>query len=164
MTFLKSYQGDAIGTLDANNVSESFHETFTAALLLTGSSMRAEASVVEAIRTTIPCNVSTSAVFEAAIRIAVAREVIDGEERSCEQEPPVSWLPPELRRVMLLAKIDRQAFVLRLLLGLPRDRCSQLLQLEDGELDARIVSAVLALARIEAEENDDRGTLGTAAE
>jgi hypothetical protein len=157
MMFLRSDQGDAVRTLDTNSLSDALHEMFTGALLLTGSSVRAERSVVEAIGTAIPCNVSASAVFEAAIRIAATPEVIDGEERSCEQEPPVSWLPPELRRVMLLSKTDREAFVLRLLLGFPRDRCSQLLQLEDADIDERIVSAVLALARIEAGENDGRG-------
>ena len=163
MTFLRSGQRDAIGTLEANRAGESLREMFTIALLLTGSSKRAEGIVAEAIGTAIPCNGSASTVFEEVIRIAVTPEVIDYEERSCEQEPPVSWLPPELRRVMLLSKTHRHAFVLRLLLGLPSNQCSQLLQLEHGEIDEGFVSAVLALAHIEAEENDDPGTLGTVA-
>jgi hypothetical protein len=107
---------------------------------------------MEAIGTAIPCNGSASAVFEGVIKIAAKQEVTDGEERSSEQALPASWLPPELRRMMVLSKTDRQAFVLRLLLGLPRDQCSQLLQLGNEELDGHIVSAVLALAYIEAEE------------
>jgi hypothetical protein len=130
--------------------SECLHQMFTTALLLTGSSKRTEGSVVEAIGTATLGSGSPSTVFEEAIRIAVTPEVIGHEERSWEPEPPVSWLPLELRRVMLLSETDRHPFVLHLLLGLARNKCLQLLQLEDGELDERIVSAVLALARIEA--------------
>ncbi len=157
MKFLRSHQEDAIGRRDTNSVSECLDEIFVAAILLTGSCTRAEHSVVKAIGTAIPCPGLMSAVLEEAIRIAVEPEIIDGEERTCEPETPVSWLPPELRRVMRLSQPDRQAFVLRLLLGLPRDQCSQLLQIEGGELDERIVSAVLALASIENQAYDCEG-------
>ena len=157
MKFLENYQADATSTRDANSVSGSLHEIFVAAILLTGSCTRAEHSIVKAIGTAIPCPGSMPAVLEEAIRIAVEPEMLDGEERVCEPETPVSWLPPELRRVMRLSQADRQAFVLRLLLGLPRDQCSQLLQMEGGELDERIVSAVLALASIENQADGCKG-------
>lgn len=146
MQFFKSHQGGAISSRDANSVSEALHEIFIAAILLTGSCTRAERSVVEAIGTAIPCAGLMSTVLEKAIRVAVRPEVFDGQDRAREPSPHLLWLPPELRRVMRLSKTDRQAFVLRLLLGLPRDECSQLLQLDNEEIDEHIVSAALALA------------------
>jgi len=137
-------------TLDAIGVSESLNEMFTTSLLLTGSAERAERAVLEGIETMGQDHVSAHVVLKATIRAAVAPEVMTGREAFWEREPAVSRLPIELRRVLLLPTFLRHAFVLRLLLGLPRDECSRLLQLDAGALDAHVVSAAVALAHMKA--------------
>ncbi len=163
MTFLTVDRADGDSTLETNSMSEALQQTFTAALLLTGNSERAERSVLEAIRTRGQDQLSAHGVFEAAIRIAVSPELRAEPERSGEQEPPIPWLPVELQHVLVLPKDFRHAFVLRLLLGLHRSQCSRLLHLEGGELDKHVVSAVLALASIKAQQNGDDEKLGAVA-
>jgi hypothetical protein len=143
-------------TLDATGVSEGFNEIFTTSLLLTGSAERAERAVLKGIETLSQDRLSADVVLRATIRAAVAPEVTTGKETVSERELVVSRLPIELRRVLLLPRSLRHAFVLRLLLGLPRDECLRLLQLDDGKLDAHVVSAAVALANMEAPEINNR--------
>jgi hypothetical protein len=146
MTFLtvdKAHQE----TLAANRVSESLNEIFTAAILLTGSAERAECAVLEGIETLGEDDVSEHMVLQATIRAAVKPEMMADEESPWEPQPAVSWLPIQLRRVLVLPLDLRHAFVLRLLLGLPRDQCSRLLQLDDGTLDEHVGQAAIVLAQ-----------------
>jgi hypothetical protein len=145
MTFLtveKAYQD----TLDAIGVSEGLNETFTAAILLTGSAERAECAVLKGIET-LGDDVSETMVLQATIRAALKPEMTADEEGPSGPQPGAAWLPIQLRRVLLLPRNFRQAFVLRLLLGLPRDQCSQLLQLDDGTLDEHVGQAATLLAQ-----------------
>jgi hypothetical protein len=134
-------------TLDANGVSKSLNEIFTVALLLTGNPARAEFALLDGIETLDRGDASAGAVMQATIRAAITSETNSGKEESREHLPGVSWLPLELQQVMLLPKGLRHVFVLRLLLGLPRDQCSQLLQLDDRKLDERVGQSANFLAQ-----------------
>jgi hypothetical protein len=146
MTFLTVDVADQ-DMLDAHGVSESLNEMFTVAILLTGNADRAECAVLEGIETLDRGPAPAGAVFQATIRAAITPAMTPDEEEARQDLPGVSWLPIELQRVLLLPKCLRHVFVLRLLLGLPRDQCSQLLQLDDEKLDERVGQSAHFLAQ-----------------
>ncbi len=146
MTFLTAGATDQ-DMLDVNGVNESLNEMFTVAILLTGSADRAECSVLEGLKTLDRGPVSKAAVFEAIIRAAITPATMPGEEKAREPLVGVSWLPIELQRVLLLLSDLRHVFVLRLLLGLPRDQCSRVLQLDNETLDERFARSAIFLAQ-----------------
>ncbi|MCU1301918.1 MAG: hypothetical protein JWQ87_2202 [Candidatus Sulfotelmatobacter sp.] len=146
MTFL-TVDGANRYTSNANGVSEGLNEMFIAAILLTGCTERAERAVVEGIETLGEDDVSVHTVLQTIIRAAVNPEMMADEEGLRQSQPAVSWLPIQLQRVLLLPRDLRHAFVLRLLLGLPRDQCSRLLQPDDGKLDERVGDAATFLAQ-----------------
>ena len=146
MTFL-TVAGANQDTLDANGVSKGLNEMFIAAILLTGCTERAERAVVEVIETLGEDDVSGDMVLQVTIRAAVKPEMMADEEGPRQPQPTVSWLPIQLRRVLLLPRALRQAFVLRLLLGMPRDQCSRLLQLDDGKFDEHVRQAAIFLGQ-----------------
>ena len=61
-------------------------------------------------------------------------------------------LPAELQRVLLLPRDLRQCFVLRLLMGLPRERCAQLLGVDIAQVKHMTAMAAIELAEIAARE------------
>jgi hypothetical protein len=146
MTFL-TVAGANQDTLDANGVSKGLDEVFIAAILLTGCTEGAERVVVEAIETLGDDEISEDMVLQATISGAVKPEMMTNEECPRQPQPTVSWLPIQLRRVLLLPSDLRQAFVLRLLLGMPRDQCARLLQLDGGKLDEHVGQAAIFLGR-----------------
>ncbi len=146
MTFLTVDATDQ-DTLDANGVGESLNEMFTVAILLTVNADRAECAVLEGLKTLGRGPVSKAAVFQATLRAAITQAMTPGEEEAREHVVGVSWLPIELQRVLLLPKGLRHVFVLRLLLRLPRDQCSRLLQLDDKTLDERVARSAIFLAQ-----------------
>lgn len=163
MAFQRSVSQDVCMNSNPEGTSNALHKMFTAALLLTGNCAAAEFSVTKALQAATSTDLLGPGVFRTIINIAVKAEKFQaGDRTSAEERRLSSWLPRELQRLLLLSTIDRQAFVLRLILGLAADHCSELLQLQDGELDRRIVSASLRLARIEAEDNQLPETLGNA--
>ena len=85
--------------------------------------------------------------MQATIRAALKQETMADEESPRQAQPAVSWLPIQLRRVLLLPRNLRQPFVLRLLLGMPGDQCSRLLQLDDAKLDEQVRQAAIFLAQ-----------------
>lgn len=145
MTFLTVDVADQ-GTLDANGVSESLNEMFTAAILLTGNADRAECAVLKGVETLDRGPASAGTAFHATIRAAMTPAMTCEEE--VRQDPAgVSWLPIELQRVLLLPKDLRHVFVLRLVLGLPRNQCSRLLRMDDRTLDEHVVRSAIFLAQ-----------------
>ena len=59
-----------------------------------------------------------------------------------------SMLPFELRHVLHLPTALRHCFVLRFLVGLPREDCARLLHLEIRQVDERARTAMLELPTI----------------
>jgi hypothetical protein len=145
MTFLTADRANQ-DTSDANGVGQGLNEMFIAAILLTGCTERAERAVVEGIELGED-DLSKHMVLQATIRAAVKPEMMDDEAGPSQPQQAVSWLPIQLQRVLLLPRDLRHAFVLRLLLGLPRDQCSRLLHLDDGKLDERVGEAATVLAQ-----------------
>jgi len=144
MTFLTAGATDQ-DMLDANGVEESPNEMFTVAILLTGSADRAECSVLEGLKILDRGPASKAAVLEAIVRAAITPAMMPGEEEGQKLLVGASWLPIALQRVLRLPKGLRHVFVLRLLLGLPRDQCLRLLQLET--LDERFAPSAVFLAQ-----------------
>jgi len=134
-------------TLSASGVSTGLNEIFIAAILLTGCTERAERAVVDGIETLGEDGISEDTVLQATIRAALKQETMADEESPRQAQPAVSWLPIQLRRVLLLPRNLRQPFVLRLLLGMPGDQCSRLLQLDDAKLDEQVRQAAIFLAQ-----------------
>ena len=56
-------------------------------------------------------------------------------------------LPVELRGLFLLSSTSRDCFVLRVLLGLPSEVCSGILNLSKDEFDEALYEALLNLPR-----------------
>jgi hypothetical protein len=146
MTFLTVERANQ-NTADGNGVSKALDEVFIAAILLTGCTELAERAVGEAIETLGDNEISEDMVLRGTISAAVTPEMMAGNEGSRQPQPTVSWLPVPLRRVLLLPRNLRQAFVLRLLLGMPRDRCSQLLRLDERKLDEHVRQAAIFLSQ-----------------
>jgi hypothetical protein len=146
MTFLTANTANQ-DTVHANGVNKSLDEVFIAAILLAGCTEQAERVVVEAIETLGDDEISEDMLLQATISAAVKPEMMADEEGPRQPQPTVSWLPIQLRRVLLLPKDLRQAFVLRLLLGMTSDQCSRLLQLDDGKLDEHVRQAAIFLGQ-----------------
>ena len=83
-----------------------------AVLLLTGTIETAEQAVSEAIATS-GCGVAVDELL-----VETAKCAIQIDDVGFPQAKIPSGLPPELRRLFLLSSIDRQCFVLRMLMGL----------------------------------------------
>ena len=117
-------------------VEEALRRAFRAALLLAGGMRGAERAVKQAIDGLGPDFTPEDLLVE-AVRSAV--------------QPP-KWqddmhpgLPQELRALALLSPRGRNCFVLRLLLGIDRDACSEILELSRDEVDEAIHQSLLDL-------------------
>jgi len=132
--------------------SDGLGEIFIAAFLLTGNVALAERSVMNGIAMT-GCASSFEALLHATIRVAVTAEMWAGEPTRGDRALAAPRLPIELGRLLLLPDQLRQCFVLRVLLGISRGRCSQLLELDGRNLEHQVVAATLELASIHAREN-----------
>lgn len=126
--------------------------SFLAALVLTGSARDAESALMEAIESLQP--ESDGSILRlsmvAALRLA-------GVPRRASEECP---LPHELRRLFRLPTDQRRCFAMRILAGIPREQCAELLCLSAEALDKLAGAGARELARISA---IDAGTRTTAA-
>jgi hypothetical protein len=123
-------------------------KAFLTALLLTGSAQRAEAAILEGRGAMDLDQLSEEVLFRRTVDAATAPQSDLLEEPSEELERASATLPFELRRVLHLPLALRQCFVLRFLIGLPREVCAQLLRLEVRQVDVRARTALLELPTI----------------
>jgi hypothetical protein len=107
---------------------------FLTAVLLTGNVQRAEAAVLESIG---------SMDLDQTAASAIRADQFPG--RSHRVAP---LLPAELKRVLQLAPDLRRYFVLRMLIGMPRERCAALLKVDSVQVDQGTRMAMTELARI----------------
>ena len=114
---------------------------FFAALLLTGSTELAEAAVLRAIDAWDAGAESEDALFERAIE-AAARAQPGGADAPAEPDEAAWRLPAELQAVLELAPDQRRSFVLRILLGLPKQLCARMLQLNPYQTDLQLIAAL----------------------
>jgi hypothetical protein len=127
-----------------NHRNECLGKAFVAALLLTGSAEKAEAAVLEGIKLLEldeTCETLVNETLKAAIEMRP-----DIESGTAELEQLSSILPRELHPVIHLSPHFRQCFVLRILVGWPREICARLLDLETRQIEEHTHIAILRLA------------------
>jgi len=118
--------------------------TFIAALLLTGSAEGAEAAVLEGIRVMEQDGCEGEAFLQGTMAASIASN--NRLPAFGEQEHAASLLPAELHRVLRLSGDFRRCFVLRVLVGLSREDCAQLLETEMHRIDELVCASMRALA------------------
>ena len=109
---------------------------FPAALLLTGNMHDAEQAVENAI------TASGSDFTAEALLVETVRSVM--QLPTCRDETH-SILPRELQALSLLPPKGRNCFVLRVLLGIEREACTQILELSGDDVDEALHQALLDL-------------------
>jgi DNA-directed RNA polymerase specialized sigma24 family protein len=119
---------------------ESICKAFVTAVLFSGSTERAEAAMLDGIAS----GVDGEELVGHTVTALLER---DGVGESADA--PAS-LPEGLRNVLRLPADLRRCFVLRVLMGWPRERCAELLRREAGEVDRAASLAAMELAEIEA--------------
>jgi DNA-directed RNA polymerase specialized sigma24 family protein len=116
---------------------------FLTAHLLTGSLQQAEETTLEAIDSWNPCEDPEDVLFENVLDAALRAPV---EPKSGNVDAPGSYLPDRLMTVLRLAPYLRGCFVLRILAGLPIERCAQLLGLHSDLIDRYTSEALQRLS------------------
>lgn len=124
-------------------------KAFLTALLLTGNAERAEAAILHAQGALGLDNTSGEALLRRVVNAAIAPPCETVVQLSEDLERASSNLPCELRRVLHLPAALRHCFVLRFLVGLPREACARLLHLEVPQVDERTRTAMLELPMIQ---------------
>jgi hypothetical protein len=119
---------------------QTLNRSFNAAYLLTASTRQAEAAVVKAIDRFDP-NIDTE---EGLFRYALRAAVQTPPER--ELGSTARTLPPELQAVLTLTQELRHCFVLRVLIGISRQACGELLGLNTQRVDESTFTAMRRLA------------------
>jgi hypothetical protein len=118
-------------------------QAFCTALLLTGGTKRAEAAVLDAIAELALDQLSGGSLILGSAKAAIQRRA-DLEDQSGR---PFSMLPFELRRLFLLVPTNRDCFVLRVLIGLTPEQCSEMLHLSICEVEDGLYTALQELPR-----------------
>lgn len=149
-TMLMQIPGRASSThVDPQDLHHMVGKAFLTALLLTGSVERAEAAICEGNQQISPDSTFGDALFREAVNAALKPQSETSKQPPEELERASSILPFELRRVLHLPPALRHCFVLRFLVGLPREACARLLHLEIRQVDERARTAMLELPTIQ---------------
>jgi hypothetical protein len=127
-----------------SRMRESAGKALVTALLLTGDVERAEAAVLKSIGSMSFGDVAGDELIRGAVNAAMELEEVPGRSQRNPQ-PALSMLPFELQGVLHLPHFLRQCFVVRTLIGLPREACARLLHLDVHQVDAGARAAMLAL-------------------
>jgi hypothetical protein len=117
---------------------------FITALLLTGSTEETEVAVLEGIKAMERHSFRGDALLQGTIAASIPTNI--REELDEGQEQTSSVLPVELRRVLRLSQELRRCYVLRVLLGLPREICARMLRTEIHRIDELVCVSARALA------------------
>src|SRR5277367_3317268 len=131
---------------------ETLENAFIAGLLLTGSIEQAEAAILESVRMTCPDDLFGETLFRRAVHYAIDPQIRVSGQQQKEVERAASILPFELRCVLKLSKNLRYCYVLRVLVGLPREVCAWLLHLDTAQVEERTCAAMLELPLIQQRE------------
>jgi|SRR5271155_62700 hypothetical protein len=113
---------------------------FLTAHLLTGNAEDAEAAIEEAIKAWDPVGEDERILMRRVIRASLRHEGGYG------SYAPSGSLPLELENVLSLSIQLRRCFVLRVLEGLPRETCGELLHLDSPQVDGNTCAALRLLA------------------
>ncbi len=120
-------------------IDEAIDAAFHAALILTGSRTAAERAVIAAVDSADP-NFT-----EEALLIETARSAIQQRRKSLDRAELASTLPVELKALALLSPLSRDCFVLRVLIGLGSEVCSEILNLSRYGFEAALRESFLGL-------------------
>jgi len=112
---------------------------FRAALLLTGDTRTAEATVMHGI------DVCEDHLLPGGLLIAAVRSAVRRRTKSSGGPYEVECLPPELRRLFMLQPLPRNCFVLRVLVGLSPEVCAELLEVSVTEFENAVYRALTQL-------------------
>jgi hypothetical protein len=111
---------------------------FRSALLLTGDTATAEAAVTHGIA-------ACEDLSPGGLRIEAVRSAVRRRTKSSDGPYEVDGLPAELRRLFMLQPLLRYCFVLRILEGLSRDVCAELLDISVTEFEDAVYAALTGL-------------------
>jgi hypothetical protein len=125
-------------------------KAFITALLLTGSLERAETAVLEGVRFSDLEETAGKSLLQGAVEASIPSHSEIPEQRTEELDKASSILPFELQRVLRLSTDLRHCFVLRVLLGLPREVCARMLRLDIRQIAERTSAAMQELAILQA--------------
>ena len=114
---------------------------FVTAVLLTGSTERAEGAVMDAIETWNPGEPLEDALFDRAVRASMGTSAA----RAGAGETTPSAFPPGLVGVARLSPELRRCFVLRILAGFAREVCASLLHLSKDRIEEHTHAALRQL-------------------
>jgi hypothetical protein len=149
-TMLMQIPGRASSThVEPQDLHHVVGKAFLTTLLLTGSGERAEAAIWEGNQRISLENAFGEALFREALNAAIKPQSENSKQPPEELERASSMLPFELRCVLHLPPALRHCFVLRFLVGLPREACARLLHLEIRQVDERARTAMLELPTIQ---------------
>jgi hypothetical protein len=112
---------------------DTVENAFVVGLLLTGSMKQAEDAVVESVDCIDTRRISGEQLVRGVIR-SWLRSTARVQAAGTADEASAAMLPLELRRVLHLPRELRECFVLRMLMGLPREVCAWLLHIEPEEV------------------------------
>jgi DNA-directed RNA polymerase specialized sigma24 family protein len=122
-----------------SHIEQALHQAFLTATLLTANLGRAENAVTETIRLRNPGESLDPLLFRQAIKAST-----EGERDTAAEDlgEVLAAVPEELRGVVRLPEPLRHCFVLRMLSGLSREKCAELLDRTISEIDAYTCSAI----------------------
>src|SRR5579862_4512223 len=131
-------------------IHETLENAFIAGLLLTGSVERAEAAILESVRISCPDDLFSEALFRRTVHYLIEPQKNESTaEQQKDLDRAASILPFELRCVLSLPRDLRYCYVLRVLVGLPREVCAWLLHLNTSQVEERTRAAMLELPLIQ---------------
>jgi hypothetical protein len=126
--------------------SKVLEEAFHAAFLLTGSREAAEYAVLGGITALEFGHIADDVLLVETAKAAIQCRA----DFPTHPEPALLPYPCEFRRLLLLAPISRDCFVLRVLLGINIGTCSRILGLGIEEFGEALYAALQELPRLEA--------------
>ncbi len=130
-------------------IHETLENAFIAGLLLTGSVERAESAILESVRISCPDDLFSEALFRRVVHYSINQQVETPTAHERDLDRAESILPFELRCVLRLSLNLRYCYVLRILVGLPREVCAWLLQMDSSQIDEYTCAAILELPRVQ---------------
>lgn len=136
-----SSQPAALPSAANQDLQKTAGKAYFTALLLTSNLESAAAAVLAGIQTLGCDDLSEEALFRGTIDAAIQQAVPAREPSTAGFDRASALLPPELRRVLSLTTTLRQAYVLRVLVGLAAETCGRLLHLSVPQVDERTCAA-----------------------
>ncbi len=133
-------------------MNETLEDAFIAGLLLTGSVERAETAILESVRMSCPDDLFSESLFRRAVHYSIDQCIELKNKKQSDLDRARSVLPFELRCVLNLSQHLRYCYVLRVLIGLPREVCAWLLHMDTSQVDQHTCAAMVELPLIQQRE------------